>query len=352
MTFLQSSLRAWSPDDPLWLVVGRDGKRVRCFELRPNVHRAIAFGSSKDADLRVDGVPPIAFFVEREEGNVWLTPAYADSDLRVDARPLVARRQLTRSSIIDCATARLELIVRDTPPTLRGSEISLGPSDDANLDEVFKELERGRDGVAIQKLSYSNVPAGLRDPVTTEYDRNDLVPPEAFPTQTLKMLRTDFEHLFESCGAGQTHHDEAGRTVEFRHGLTGAVLQEQCDRPMDLLTPELPERTLLGKLGILTRARPLAVLAGAAFGAVVMAFFLVGVSTVISGRSDARWHAAPPRTEVSTETHERVASPDSSRAPVEAEIAESVDEVPVQADAAVTPAAPRTTPRRAKHLRR
>lgn len=117
-------------NEPLWLIIQRND-RTRCFEFPADSHQAIVVGSANDADVRIRGAAPIAFFLERDGQAISLTPAYADDELRVDARKVEGKRQIYGSALVEFANVELRLDVWDYPPTLRGdgparnSEISI-----------------------------------------------------------------------------------------------------------------------------------------------------------------------------------------------------------------------------------
>lgn len=241
-------------DDSLWLVIQQGGKRVRCFELRANCHRAIAVGSARNAEFRVQGAPPVAFYLEREDAAVWATPAYIGDDLRVDTQKLEARRRLHRLSKVEFSSISLDLVIRDTPPTLRGNDVPTAAGDGTELDDAFRELEDGE------------------------------------PTDD-EQLRTT-RRLFLRCESHEGPAIEPQPTIEVSpqpaalriddpFGDSGRTNEYWPPRPLLVLKPEPPRLTMLAKLGLLTMRRPLAVLASAVVGTVVMSIFLVGAAEVV-----------------------------------------------------------------------
>jgi len=76
--------------------------------------RAFSVGSSAHADVRVrrDGVPPVAFYLERRKRAVWLVPAYRRSSLRVDGAIVVAPYRVRRTTVIEFSRVRAQVVMR------------------------------------------------------------------------------------------------------------------------------------------------------------------------------------------------------------------------------------------------
>ena len=71
-------------NEPLWLVVDRDGKSTS-YEFPPDDDdTTVVVGSSERAQIRVAGAAPIAFYVERVENDLCITSCYLGSDLCID----------------------------------------------------------------------------------------------------------------------------------------------------------------------------------------------------------------------------------------------------------------------------
>jgi len=79
-----------SDDKSIWLELCVDGES-HTFELKADELRAVAVGSLLRADLRIDrpGVEPVQFHIERDDGALWIVPAYNSSDLRVDTARVI-----------------------------------------------------------------------------------------------------------------------------------------------------------------------------------------------------------------------------------------------------------------------
>lgn len=368
--------RPKSADESLWLVVGRD-KRAQCFELRANIHKAIVVGSSRDADVQIPGAPPVAFFLERDGHGIWLIPAYSESELRIDAKQVYAQTRIFRRAIVEFSDARLELELRDTPPTLRTD--SLRPGDGNISDPVsVASCLRPNNETATTIIAQSTVLAAMRQSVTKSLAPQKPVSPLALPTKTIEMGPIDFDAPFDDTtvrisanpsstqplepealplipaaiidpsdtpfsdlldhsvatppttqiaerpsnvktrelgpiGSSHVHNrgkfetlrqtvsiqitpdKKASDTTDFEvpmlgsptiFGPTGAHLPENSSSPIGATNAPkfrafLPITTVLARLGEMTTRRPIAVLATAGMGSLVLVGFLVAVSHLI-----------------------------------------------------------------------
>lgn len=107
-------------NEPLWLIVERDGKSTS-YEFPPGGDdTTVVVGSSERAQVRTVGAAPIAFYVERVENELCITSCYLGSDLFIDGRVVSGRRTIVGRATVEVAGARLVLTARDSPPTLPG----------------------------------------------------------------------------------------------------------------------------------------------------------------------------------------------------------------------------------------
>jgi hypothetical protein len=109
------------------------GREQTLLEFDSAEDRAFSVGSSSHADVRVrrDGVPPVAFYLDRRGADVWLVPGYRRSLLRVDAAIVIAPCRIGAGAVVEFARVRARLAVR---PSSSGA---VAPPDDSPtiLDE-------------------------------------------------------------------------------------------------------------------------------------------------------------------------------------------------------------------------
>ena len=76
---------------------------------------AFSVGSSPHAGLRIQrqGVAPIEFYVQREDDALWLVPAYASAELRLDAQRVTGRRELRGRSLLEITNELLVIRVHE-----------------------------------------------------------------------------------------------------------------------------------------------------------------------------------------------------------------------------------------------
>jgi FHA domain len=89
-----------------------------CFELGGAAERVVTVGSKPEADVRLcePGVAALHCFIERIGDEVWLVPAYAQSELRLNAAPVNAPRQLGRRNVIEVGPNFLSVDVEAVNP--------------------------------------------------------------------------------------------------------------------------------------------------------------------------------------------------------------------------------------------
>jgi hypothetical protein len=101
--------------NPVWLIV-RQRDKTHSFELAPWSHRCVVVGSCADADVRVETDAPVAFYLERQEDGVLLTPAYVDSTLRVDARKVTRPQLVQGQALVEFSGLQMQLQISPFPP--------------------------------------------------------------------------------------------------------------------------------------------------------------------------------------------------------------------------------------------
>ena len=115
-----------SDDKSMWLELCMDGES-HTFELRADELRAVAVGSLLRADLRIDrpGVAPVQFHFERNDGALWIVPAYNSSDLRVDTARVTGPQRIDGRAVIEFAGVRIHACVLDVDlAKVRGSLVN------------------------------------------------------------------------------------------------------------------------------------------------------------------------------------------------------------------------------------
>lgn len=188
--------RRYNPaDEPLWLVIQRD-EQSRCFEFPPNTPKAIVVGSSESADVRIRSAAPVAFFLERDSGTIWLIPAYPEVELRLDTLKVDGKRRIYTHGLVELGDVELRLRVRDTPPTLRGDGLVRMQSEIS--DPMSKRAATAlNDLTATTTIDASTVTAVLRQCATTTISRQGPIPDMASLTKTIETDAFDFDGWFD-----------------------------------------------------------------------------------------------------------------------------------------------------------
>ena len=107
-----------APDSgSIWLELSFEGQ-THSFSLQSDETRAVAVGSLLGADLRIDraGVAPVQFHIEREDGQLWIVPAYGSNELRVDAVRVRGPKRIDRRALIEFCGLRVNANVLDVQP--------------------------------------------------------------------------------------------------------------------------------------------------------------------------------------------------------------------------------------------
>jgi len=89
--------------------------QTRVQEFPPDDERAFVVGSADHASLRMngDGIAPVQFHLEREDGAIWLIPAYGVDDLSVDWFRVLGPTPLDVKSVIEFCAARIHVTIAE-----------------------------------------------------------------------------------------------------------------------------------------------------------------------------------------------------------------------------------------------
>jgi len=102
------------PDSSIYVELTVNGQ-TQVQEFPPHDERAFVVGSSARASLRVngDGVSAVQFHLEREDGAIWLIPAYGVEDLSVDWMRVLGPTPLDVKSMIEFCQVRLHATITE-----------------------------------------------------------------------------------------------------------------------------------------------------------------------------------------------------------------------------------------------
>ena len=188
-------IRQYDPaDEPLWLIIQR-GAQSRCFEFPSNSHKAIVVGSSETADLRIRNIAPVAFFLERDDQSIWLTPAYPQAELRLDMTKVEGKRRIYTQGLVELGDVELRLKVRDTPPTLRSDSLMRLASEIS--DPVSKHTSAVDAWAITTAIDTCAVDASLRQNTTVSVPLGFSSYTMGLPIETLIIVPSNFDEWFD-----------------------------------------------------------------------------------------------------------------------------------------------------------
>jgi hypothetical protein len=98
-------------------VVHRPG-RSYSFRFEPEATRVVIVGSVDHADVKIQDAAAIAFYLERDRDALWLTAAYDQRKLKLNQRKVPGRCRLSKHAVVELNGVQLDLCIRDTAPTL------------------------------------------------------------------------------------------------------------------------------------------------------------------------------------------------------------------------------------------
>ena len=104
-------------------------------EFASGEERAFVVGSTERANLRVkaEGIAPVQFHVEREDGAIWLIPAYGIADLSVDGARVFGPTPLDASSVIEFCGVRVDAKIVEADPLAADDDRLSAPKLDAQM---------------------------------------------------------------------------------------------------------------------------------------------------------------------------------------------------------------------------
>src|SRR6478736_6979997 len=111
-------------DSPVFVQLSAN-EFVRNLTLPPNEERALVVGSTAGAAFHLtgDGIAPVQFHLERDEGAVWLIPAYRVEDLRLNSAPVIGPAALEPYNVVEFADVRLDVLIRDVKTFTASSDV-------------------------------------------------------------------------------------------------------------------------------------------------------------------------------------------------------------------------------------
>ena len=279
--------------------------------------RAFSVGSSVHADMRLrkPGVAPVEFYVQRDDDGLWLVPAYASLELRLDSRRVTERRKLTTRSLLELRSGVLVIRVHEAHDLAR---VRAKHSDDTfetreivqirnHLDALPSERDPTR--VAMRAVAPSHDSLAYSATVAVPVVREDDVPEWQKTVEIPKFRAKTW------VGAAKPSKPERDVTVLDR-------------KPPKLLPPPLPlaraaaapaARKLtrrvpapIVELGILAKRRPIAVALGSFAIAIAASLSLVAATR---GAGPAKTAAPRPVASAATSASSAAARPIPSGVP-------------------------------------
>jgi hypothetical protein len=291
----------------LGLELEADGEKT-FVEFPPGDDTVFSVGSSVHAGMRLrkPGVAPIEFYVQREDDGLWLVPAYASLELRLDSRRLTERRKLATRALLELRGGTLVIRVHEADELSRARAAQ---GDDAletreirrprrNVDELPSEHDATR--VAMPAVAPSHGPLAYSATVAVPVVREDDVPEWQKTVEIPKFLAKTW------VGAAKPAKPERDVTVLDREPPKLLPPPRPLARaPAAPATRKLASRVpaLLVELGVLSKRRPVAVALGSFVIAIAASLSLVAATRGAKPlRSDAsRLVASAPRSASSAE---------------------------------------------------
>ncbi len=243
---------------------------------------AFSVGSSPHAGLRIErpGVAPIEFYVQREANALWLVPAYASADLRLDAQRVTGRRELVGRSLLELTHDVLVIRVHE-PHELEA--VRAQQEDDRTKTRIYTKspsyveklpAEADATQVAMQPPRRSNHPIAFSEteavPVVS-IPKEDSVPAWQ---KTVEIPRFQAQTWL---GERVALPDRDRTVLDMPVAEPAPAPRPQRAAPA-ARTRKHGANSLLGKLGVLAKRCPVPVAVGALATALVASLALVALA--------------------------------------------------------------------------
>ncbi|MFZ5896836.1 MAG: FHA domain-containing protein [Myxococcota bacterium] len=360
----------------LWLSLRLGGDNW-LFEVEPDEERAIVVGSLLRAHVRVNrrDIAPVHFHFEREKDRMRVCPAYS-ADLYVNGTRISGPYELEDHATIAFAGLELEAYVCDIEPNiLEQLDLRDWTADDLPDCGAVLSLPDGAEVTrAIQRTSIApEAPAGETKkyaPLCDSYQQRD--PNPGLSTNDER----DLGDARASCvgdavrassivsvGTAPTEAADASLDCEPTLPGVGAVARSPAaNAPKPELEPTFdnfpstapvcsdqvddtnePSQSLLARIGLASRKRPLAATLAVASGAAVLSLAMLAMDGIVS--RDARERPAAERLHASTSMAAPASQLPSSAALSEEPVPNSTEPVIAVASPSAPPLAPRSNRR-------
>ena len=266
---------------------------VRNLALPANEERALVVGSTASADFHVSGlrVAPVQFHLERHERAVWLIPAYGVRHLRLNSAPVLGPAQLEEHNVIQFAGVHLEATIRDADAFA------------ASGDSLFEETRSNREFRASHSHALPDeadtTPLAMPplEPVQEDarvVDTVRLVPlrnaprPQFVPPRPAPAKPSGARPPKVSVGAPPDYPRTASPPPLGRHPLSfpaSTAELPQHHRTATKTTRGTGQASLLARLGLLAKTRPLLAACFVGFGAALITLLLLAATRIAAPRS-------------------------------------------------------------------
>lgn len=104
----------------IWLLVQlRDQAKI--FEFAPHSDRCLVIGSGMGADLRLEGLAPVALYLQRDGAGMRIIPASAEGGVRVNSQPAPGPCLVHRQALVELRGHQIALYFSDVAPPMAES---------------------------------------------------------------------------------------------------------------------------------------------------------------------------------------------------------------------------------------
>lgn len=116
---LNTPVRDQATQASIWLLAQVNGQG-KVFEFAPGNDRCVVIGSACGADVPLEGLAPVALYLQRDGTGIRLIPAYAETGCRVNAQPVRGPCVLQYQALLELSGYQIALYISEVSPNFAG----------------------------------------------------------------------------------------------------------------------------------------------------------------------------------------------------------------------------------------
>lgn len=119
----------------IWLLVQINGQG-KVFEFVPSNDRCVVIGSASGADVRLDGLAPIAVYLQRDGTGIRVIPAHAETGCRVNTQPVFGPCVIQSQGLVELSGYQVALYISGVNPACSANAPAASPAGTSSTERA------------------------------------------------------------------------------------------------------------------------------------------------------------------------------------------------------------------------